>query len=120
MAFSDPQSITIDGVAHSLARVSNGVNAGAFQTNDGMFRESVAHTYGKRTRRTIRLDFKAISPDPFNTSVNIPVGASFYLVADVPVNGVEVTDQKKMIDGFLAYLSASSGAAITRLLGGEN
>jgi hypothetical protein len=31
-----------------------------------------------------------------------------------------VAQQKQLIDGFLSYLLASSGAAITKLLGGES
>jgi len=31
-----------------------------------------------------------------------------------------VVQQKQLVDGFIAYLSASSGAAITKLLGGES
>lgn len=43
MAFADPQSVTIDGTAISLPRVSSGVNAGAFKSNDGLTALSANH-----------------------------------------------------------------------------
>jgi hypothetical protein len=42
------------------------------------------------------------------------------LVVDAPVAGFTNTELKQYIDGFIAALSASSGAKITQLLGGEN
>jgi hypothetical protein len=45
---------------------------------------------------------------------------TFYVVADVPTTGYTVAEQKAVIDGFLANLQATSGANITKLLGGEN
>jgi hypothetical protein len=45
---------------------------------------------------------------------------STYIVADVPVTGFSVTEQKQIVDALVAWLSASSGANITRLLGGES
>jgi len=42
------------------------------------------------------------------------------LVVDVPVNGYTVTEAKAVVDALVAYLSASTGAKVTQLLGGEN
>jgi hypothetical protein len=41
-------------------------------------------------------------------------------VADVPVTGYTVVEAKQVIDGFITQLNASSGALITKMLGGEN
>jgi hypothetical protein len=43
-----------------------------------------------------------------------------YVVVDVPKVGYTITEQKQLVDALAAYLTASSGAAITRLLGGES
>lgn len=120
MAFSDPQSITIDGTAHSLPRVGSGINQGSFQTNDGLVKESIAHTYGRRTRRQLRVDLSKIAPDPLVSSTNIRYSMSTYIVVDTPPTGFTVAEAKQVVDGLVAYLSASSGAAITQLLGGES
>lgn len=122
MAFADPQTVTINAVAQTLARVSNGVNTGAFRKDDGLVGLSVGHTQtkGRRYRRTLRLDHAKITADPFLPAQNTQVSMSFYVVADIPPAGYTIAEQKQVIDGLIAYLSASSGAKITQLLGGEN
>jgi hypothetical protein len=45
---------------------------------------------------------------------------SAYLVVDVPSTGYSVAEQKQIVDALTAYLTASSGAKVTQLLGGEN
>lgn len=120
MAFADPQSVTINAVAQSLPRTSSGVNAGVFTKDDGNVRLSVQHQYGKRTRRTIRLDHSKIAADPLISSTNIKYSASVYLVTDAPITGYTVAEMKQLVDALTAYLTASSGARATQLLGGEN
>ncbi len=120
MAITDPQSVTINAVAVSLPRTSSAVNGGIFTSNDGLVQESVSHQYGKRTRRMFRIDHSKIAPDPLISSQNIKYTMSFYVVADVPVTGYTVAEQKQVVDGFIAQLNASSGALITKFLGGEN
>ena len=120
MALSDPQSVTINAVAVSLPRTSSGVNQGTFQSNDGLVKETVSHQYGKRNRHLLRIDHSKISPDPFISAQNNKYSMSCYIVVDVPTLGYTVTEQKQVIDGFIAQLNASSGALITKALGGEN
>jgi len=116
MAFSDPQSVTVSGTAISLPRTSSGTNAGGFTSNDGNNKLSVSHSYGKRTRRQIRLDFQKIAADPL-TSANTRFTGSVYLVVDQPIVGYSVTELQAQIAGFLASLTT---AQQTKLLGGEN
>jgi hypothetical protein len=120
MALSDPQSVTINAVAISLPRTSSSVNAGAFTSNDGTVKETVSHQYGKRTRHLIRIDHSKIAADPLISAQNIKHSMSTYMVFDVPVTGYTVAEAKQVVDGFIAQLSASSGALITKVLGGEN
>jgi hypothetical protein len=120
MSFSDPQSVTVNAVAISLPRTSSGVNSGVFTSSDGNARLSVAHAYGKRTRRTIRLDSSKVAADPLLPTQNVKLSNSVYLVVDAPVAGFTNTELKQAVDGFLAALTASSGAKVTQLLGGEN
>jgi hypothetical protein len=120
MALSDPQSITINSVAVSLPRTSSERDAGTFTSNDGTVREVVSHSYGKRNRHLFRVEHSKIAPDPLISANNIKYSMSFYIVADVPVTGYTVAEQKQVIDGFISQLNASSGALITKFLGGEN
>jgi len=118
--FADPQSVTISGTAHSLPRITSGVNSGAFQKDDASVKMSVSSQYGKRNRRVIRLDHSKYAADPLFPTQNTPYSAAVYVVFDVPKVGYTVAEQKAIWDGFVANLQATSGANITKLLGGEN
>lgn len=120
MSYADPQSVTISGTAISLPRVSSGQNAGGFASADGLVLLSVSNSYGKRTRRTMRLSQSKISADPLIPSQNVRSTMSTYIVVDTPVNGFTNAEVKALIDAFTAYLSASAGAKVTQLVGGEN
>lgn len=120
MAFADPQSVTINAVAQTLPRVSSGVDKGVFQKDDTTVRLTVSSAYAKRTRRTIRLDFSKVAVDPLIPTQNAPYSMSTYIVVDVPQVGFTVVEQKQIVDALTAYLTASSGARVTQLLGGEN
>lgn len=119
MAFADPQSVTINAVAQSLPRTSSGPSSGAFTKDDGTVRLTVSHTLVRgRNRRMIRLDHSKIAPDVF-TSDNVRHSCAVWLAVDMPENGYTVVEQKQIVDALTAYLTASSGARATQLLGGE-
>lgn len=117
---ADPQTVTISAVPYTLARVSTDANSGRFATGDGAISEAVSHSYGKRVRRMWRLVHSKYAPDPLFPAQNLPYSMSYYIVADVPVVGYTVAEQKAVVDGFNTQLAASSGALITKFLGGEN
>lgn len=119
MAFSDPQTLTINSVATSLPRTSFTANSGAFTTADGTVKLSISHQNGKRNRHVIRVDHSKVAADPFISSQNTKFSMSGYVVIDVPPTGYTVTEAKQIIDALAAYLTASSGGNITRVLGGE-
>ncbi len=120
MAFADPQSVTVSGTAISMPRVSSSTNAGSFQSNDGNTKLSVSSTYGTRNRRMIRLDSTKVAADPLISGANNYYGMSTYLVVDTPKVGFTVAEAKAVVDALVAYLTASTGAQVTKLLGGEN
>jgi hypothetical protein len=123
MAFADPQSVTINAVAQSLPRTSSGVESGVFTKDDATVKLSISHQYGKgnnaRTRRQLRLDHQKYAPDPLVSAQNVLRSMSVYIVVDVPKQGYTVVEQKQIVDALTAYLTASSGAKVTQLLGGE-
>lgn len=120
MSYADPQSVTINAIANSLPRTSSGINQGGFKSADGLIELTVSHQYGKRTRRAIRLNQSKISADALIPSQNVRSSMGVTLVVDVPVNGFTVAEEKYLVDALTAYLTASSGAKVTQLLGGEN
>ena len=121
MAFTDPQTVTINAVAQTLPRISSGSNSGSFQKDDGTVKLTVSHSYGKtRTRRVVRLDHSKIASDPLLAGVNVRAVGAVYLVTDFPITGYSIAEQKQIVDALTAYLTASTGARATQLLGGEN
>lgn len=120
MAFADPQSVTINAVAISLPRVGQGVSSGIFQSNDAAVRLTISHQSGKRNRHTIRIDHQKVAADPFVGSTNARYSMSAYVVMDVPPVGYTVAEAKQIGDALAAYLTASTGANITKLLGNES
>jgi ketopantoate hydroxymethyltransferase len=119
MAFADPQSVTINAVANSLPRTSSGVNSGGFSTSDGITKLLVSHSYGKRIRRTARIDYAKIAADTYNPTLNVRSTMSAYVVVDVPPTGFTVAEQKYIVDALTLWLTAASAIKTTQLLGGE-
>ena len=120
MAFADPQSITINAVPHTLPRTSSGPSSGAFTKDDGTIRILVSHSTGKRMQDSIRIEFQKLAPNPLISAQNIIFSMSATLRVDTPLTGFTVAEKKQVIDGFITLLSASSGAKLTQLLGGES
>jgi len=118
--FSDPQTVTINAIAQTLPRTGSGVDVGSFTKDDGTVKLGISHTYGKRKRRVIRVDHQKIVPDSLNPAISVPVKFAAYLVVDVPLIGYTLAEQKQIVDGLTAYLTASTGANVTKLLGGES
>ena len=119
---ADPQSVTINAVATSLPAVDRGKpNTSVYQKDDGTVKLTNAHQYlPKRTRRSCRLDFSKIAADPLISAQNIRYSMSAYLVIDLPTTGFTNAEAKYIVDALTAYLTASSGAKVTALLGGES
>lgn len=120
MAFSDPQTITIDGTAINLNRVSTGENQSKYTSSDGLVSLSASHAYNRRTRRVLRLDHAKITSDPFIPSENRKVSMSTYMVFDVPTVGYTNDEVGDIYTGFNSLYTASTSAMITDLLGGES
>lgn len=117
---ADPQSVTINAVAQSLPAIARGVNNSVYQKDDGTVKLSISHQYGKRNRRTARLDFSKIVADPLVPAQNQKVSMSTYLVIDSPLTGLTNVEIKQVVDGLTAYLTASTGAKVTSMIGGES
>jgi len=120
MSFADPQSITIAGVTTPLPRVSTGVGTAEYLSSDGLIKLSASHAYGRRTRRVLRVDHSKLTADPFIPTNNVKVGASVYLVFDIPVAGYTNTQVKDVYTGFKTLYTASTDALIDKVLGGES
>ncbi len=119
MAFADPQSVTISGTAISLPRTAMQGTSGAFQSSDGNTVLSISDSYGNRNRRVIKLQSTKVAADPLTSGANNYYSMNTYLVVDTPKVGYTVAEAKAVVDALVAYLTASTGARVTQLLGGE-
>jgi len=118
--FTDPQAVTISGSAKSLNRTVSTESGSRFATADRAHQMSVSHSYGKqRTRHEARLKVDTLVANPLVSGQFVNSSMSVYLVVDVP-NGYDTATAKANTDGLIANLSASSGANITKLIGGES
>lgn len=120
MAFADPQSVTVNAVPQSLARTGITDTRGTFSKSDNTYQLQVTQSNnGKRRRQAIRFTNEKLAPDPLMPAVNTALSLSVTLVLDCPSVGYTNTEKQQILDGFVAYLSASSGAKMTQLIGGE-
>jgi len=117
--FSDPQSVTINAVAQNLPRVGVGPNSGVFSKDDGTVLLKFSHQLGKRYRHLVSLDHTKLVTDPLMASQNLRVSMRAHMVIDVPPYGYTIAEAKQIVDAFTAYLTASSGANVTKILGNE-
>jgi len=120
MAYADPQSITIaPAAAVSLPRTASGADSGSFRVADGTIVLSVGHAYGRRQRRTVRVEHSKIAADPL-TAANARVSMTAYVVIDTPPVGYTVAEAQNVVGGLTKWLTDSSAANVAKLLGGEN
>lgn len=105
--------------AKSLARTNtNDVGAKyATSARDALY--SVSHSYGRRTRHTSRYQFDSLVTNPFMSGENITQSMTVSVTIDMPP-GYDTTVAKTHVDAVLANLSASTGANVTKILGGES
>lgn len=121
MALADPQSITIAGSANSLQRTGAGQDQGTFRKDDSSIELLASHKMGNRVRHTVRLNHNKVAVDPLVPTVNRPYSMSCIVTVDVPNNqGYTLAEQKDVITGFLSWFTASTGANLTKILGGES
>lgn len=119
MALADPQSVTISGTANSLPRTGQGPSSGSFQLPDGTVVLKVSHAYGKRNRRTVRLEHSKIAADPI-TAANTRFSLTVYTVIDTPLVGYTVAEANAICQGLFKWLTDTSGGNTAKVLGGES
>jgi hypothetical protein len=120
MALADPQTVTISAATTSLPRVSVDETESEYLSADGLIKLTASHSYGKRTRRLVRIDHAKMTSDPFVPAENVKVGMAVYSVFDLPPAGYTAAEALAVWVGFNAQLTASSNAVITKILGGES
>jgi len=100
---TDPQSITISGVAKSMPKILAQGLKSVYQSNDKAYTLTISHQEsGKKVRTLVRFDLRAVKADPL-TSANNWETLSFQTVIDRPLTGFSVTDLTDHITGFKTW-----------------
>lgn len=122
MAFADPQSVTIGTTpgAVSLPRVNTGSDIGKFSNYDSKVALEVSTAYGRRSRHVARLTFSKVVTDPLVATTNVLASGTVTLTIDVPPSGFSATEQKDLAKALINHLTATSDAALIKLIAGEN
>lgn len=116
--YADPQTITINAVPKTLNKLTTSEAGSKFATSTRDVLMGVSHSYGRRVRHTIRLQNDTLVANPLISGQNVSQSMSVYVAVDLPV-GYDTAAAKQVTDGFIAYLAASSGSAMAKLIGGE-
>lgn len=118
MSFTDPQSVTINAVAKSMARIETEGMKSIYQNADESFKFTISHqkTGGNRYRSMTRLDQRVVAADPL-TSVNDWQILGVYLVIDRPIVGFTSVQVEQHVAGILAWHTSPT---IAKLYGLES
>lgn len=108
MAFTDPQSITINAVAKQLDRVKSEGYKSEYAMSDETFKMIISHQESKgRTRRMVRVDQRVVAANPL-TSVSEYKTLGVYLVIDEPEYGFTDTEIDYVVQGLKTWLSTAN------------
>nr|QDH89420.1 MAG: hypothetical protein H4BulkLitter221005_000003 [Leviviridae sp.] len=123
MALTDPQKFKeVAGTEVTAPRVSSGDFKSVYETSDGLNKLTLSTTTSNSSRRRhlVRIDVEKIATNPFEEARKEPVSMSVYLVIDRPSTGYSVTESKKLVEGLVGLISASTYTVTEKLLGGES
>lgn len=115
--FTDPQSVTINAVPHSMPRISSDGTKALYSEADETLKMTISHQQAKdRTRHMVRLDQRVVAADPL-TSVNEYKSCGVYLVIDEPEFGFSDAEIDYIVQGFKTWLSTAN---VLKVCGSES
>jgi hypothetical protein len=123
MALTDPQKFKeVAGTEVTAPRVSTGSFNSVYETSDGLNKLTLSTTESNSSRRRhlVRIDVEKLATNIYEESKKQSVSMSAYLVVDRPQNGYSVAEAKKLVEGLVGLLSASTYSLTEKVLGGES
>lgn len=110
MALADPLKPKFDASAETeCPRVSTGNFESVYLSEDGLKKVRISTQNGSdRKRHLARLDLSKITTDPYDTSQNVDVSMSAYLVVDRPLSGFTNEEARKLAEGLKALLTEAN------------
>lgn len=113
---ADPQSVTINAVATSMARTQMGATTNVYTSADGLTTLTTKQNKSaNRFRREYRVSQTKVAADPIS-AVNKQVSFSVYFVIDEPNFGFSDTEIGYVIAGMKTAFDATLWG---KILGGE-
>jgi hypothetical protein len=117
MAFTDPQTITVDTVEQTLPRIKSDGFRSEYLEDVEEFKLTISHQESKtRTRRMVRIDQRVVAADPL-TSVNEYKTLGVYLVIDEPEYGFSDAEIYDVVEALKAW---ATEANILKVCGSEH
>jgi len=123
MALTDPQKFKeAAGTEVEAPRVSTGEFKSIYETSDGnnVLTISTQESGSNRKRHLVRIDVSKITTNIYEEAKKQTVSMSAYLVVDRPVAGFTVAEAKKLVEGLVGLLSASTYSLTEKVLGGQS
>lgn len=115
----DPQSITISGSAVSFPRTGVSNTQSDYKSADGNVELRVVQTKSSSQVRTaVSLKRNKVAADPIS-GLNSRKSAVWSIACVAPLDGITVAELQADLLGLMSAMSASSGAMIAKVLGGE-
>lgn len=117
MALADPQSVTINSVAKSLALSSRSADLSVYKHATEGIQLELRKLFGPKTFRVqARLLQTRLDADAWNPAINSLSQTDAYLVIRGPYYGYSASEVQKNVEGLVDWLS---DATIAKLIGGE-
>jgi len=118
--FADPQSITYNAVAKSLACISRSSENSVYRLNDtannAIYTMTLSHTFKTRNRVVARIQRESITTDPLSTATNIDVSMAATFTCDFPNAGLTPVDAQQLGTALVTFLSSAN---LLKLANGE-
>lgn len=120
MAFSDPQSATVNSVATSLARINSGTVVGKFLSADNSVELDIdPRGTTKRRRSSAKLYIRPVVTDPI-TGLARQEQFMVSITVDRPLTGVTDATALDALKALTTWGSASTDSNYKKLIAGEN
>lgn len=117
MAFTDPQTVTVDAVAQVCARIKSDGYRSEYLEPTEAFKVTISHQESKtRTRRMVRCDQRVVAADPL-TALNEYKSLGVYLVIDEPEYGFSNDEIYDVVLGLTTWLTEAN---VLKVCAGEH
>jgi hypothetical protein len=117
MAFTDPQSVTVNSVAKSLPRVKTAESRSEYAIADGTLKLTISHQDLKnRFRRMARIDQRVVATDPLSSESEYK-NLGVYCVIDQPEYGFSTAEIDYIVQALADWLTTAN---VEKLLGNQH